>query len=120
MQTGDVVCVVQQPANLLPQIVGDVGYVEQVKGDYAQIQTLHLDGSLAGTGSVPIACLAPENRQEWVQAKTLHDAEKRRLRKEGQTFSDRVNAKRAELADRYGITVDAVSTILQEIHELYP
>ncbi len=46
--------------------------------------------------------------------------DKHGFEEEGRAFTARVRAKEQELADRYGITVEAVNTICSEIRSMYP
>lgn len=119
MKIGDLVVVAQQPPNLLPKIVGGVGYIQGLLDGYAQIQTISLSGEYSGTGSVPEFCLKPEGRQEWIEAKRKHDEYKAKSRAEAKAHSDRVHRKEEELASRFGLSVSDVRTIVREVYALY-
>ena len=120
MKVGDIVRVVKQPPDMRPHIVDEVGYVEEIDGEWARIQALRPDGSAGGCGCVPVSCLAPETSSLWTAARAKHDACVKRLHEEGTVFSERVRAKEAELAVKHGISVEAVRNIQQEIAKLYP
>jgi hypothetical protein len=117
---GDIVRVAKQPEDLLPKIVGEVGFVEGVLNDFVSIKTLWLDGGFGGGGAIPVSCLVPETSPQWVAAKSMYDKEREKHFAEGLAFSARVHAKEQEMADKYGISVEAVLDIVHEIRSLYP
>ena len=60
MRKGDTIRVAKQPSNQWVGIVGEVGVIDEIKDDYAQIDTFDLKRQKqSGSGSVPIDCLEP-------------------------------------------------------------
>lgn len=115
IQVGDICRIVQQPFNQIVKLVGDVGFIEETLGDYANIQTLKLDGSLAGAGSVPLSCLQKETDPRWLKAKELRDQKFDQLMTEGLERGKRWQNKLAEVAQKNSLTKEQVETIYSEL-----
>jgi len=79
MKKGDLVRIAKQPPDLLPQVVGEVGFIEEVLEGYASFQGLKTTGDRSGCGSVPLDCLVPETSSGWIEARRLFDERQRRF-----------------------------------------
>jgi hypothetical protein len=119
-QIGDVVRVVKQPADLIVQIKGEVGFIDELNETHARIQTLKLDDSCGGCGGVLLSCLAPETAPQWLEIKAKHDADLAKRTAEYKAFAERVDAGKKKIAEKYGVSVETVEKICQEVRELYP
>lgn len=115
IQVGDVCRIVQQPTNQIVRLVGDVGFIEEILGEYANIQTLKLDGSIAGAGSVPLSCLQKETDPRWLKAKELRDQYMDKLMAEGLERGKRWQNKLSEVAEKNSLTKEQVETIYSEL-----
>lgn len=117
---GDIVRVVKQPSDMLPHIVGEVGWIESLheNGTHAGFNALKVDGSISGCGTVALDCLAPERAPHWVEAKRLHDENLDRMLEESNARMARINARIQEIAKKHSISVDEASAIHEEIEKV--
>jgi len=118
MREGDVVRVVKPrpvTGGVFIDILGDVGWIEEVMDvdgvPWAQIQTLHLDGSPSGCGGIPLDCLALETAPQWREAKDKRDARFERDRQEGLERAKRWHDRVARVAARHDVTPDVAAAI---------
>lgn len=116
IQVGDVCRIVQQPTNQIVRLVGDVGFIEEILGEYVNIQTLKLDGSIAGAGSVPLSCLQKETDPRWLKAKELRDQYMDKLMTEGLERGKRWQNKLSEVAEKNSLTKEQVEAIYSELN----
>jgi hypothetical protein len=120
LQVGNLVRVVRQPSNQIVQLVGDVGVINEILNDMADITTIHLDGSAAGCGAVPLFCLEAEARPEWTLAyerKLVNDA---RVEREYNAFQAHMRAGMAEISRRFGLPEETCREIHLAVARLYP
>lgn len=115
IQVNDVCRIVRQPSNQIVKLVGEVGFIEEILDDWANIQTLKLDGSIAGVGSVPLSCLEKETDPRWLKAKELRDQYLNQLMAEGLERGKCWQNKLAEVAERFSLTKEKVETIYSEL-----
>lgn len=115
MNIGDVCRVIIQPKNLLPKIVGEVGFISEIKDDYALFDALKLDGSTSGAGAVPLNCLQKVNDVEWLNAKAIRDEKFDKLFKEGMKRTRHYQVLLKEVAAKHSITTKQVEEIYQEL-----
>lgn len=119
MKVGDIVRVARQPSDLFPSIEGNVGFVEELQGAYARIITLHADGTGAGGGSVPIACLEIEVSPVWASAKRIYDDVFARGLEESLARGRRYKDALSRIAGRHGLTTEMVAAIERELAEAH-
>lgn len=119
LKSGDLCRIIQQPSNQIVRLVGNVGFIEEVLDDYANIQTLKLDGSIAGVGSVPLCCLQQENDPQWVKAKELRDQQFNQLMIEGLERGKRWQTKLTEVAEKNSLTKKQVEAIYSELNSFH-
>ena len=115
LHVGDIVCVVRQPRNQFASIEGERGFIEEIKGEYANIQTLHLDGTTAGCGSVPLNCLKLDLDPRWHQAKLKHEMRLSQYLEQMQAWSKRWENEVARVAKLYGVSDDVALKIYQDL-----
>lgn len=60
--------IVKQPENQYVKLVGDIGYTEEIEGEFCFFRTIYHDGRPGGYGSVPLNCLVEEKSDFWQQA----------------------------------------------------
>ena len=129
MNPGDIVRVIKQPLNLLVHIVDEVGFIESrtkfcesegraKQDDLIQIQTLQLDGSLGGSGWIPIQCVQLESSLEWTEAKNKYDIHINKVLTESKIYTAKIQAGRIEIATRYGITLEVLKNIIKDVRLL--
>ena len=119
MKVGDIVRVWKQPRDLPAQIIGNVGFIEEMVVDRARLQCFRRDGSISGGGCIPIECLALEESPKWLEGKRLFDDRMRKSQNASERFSERLYAKEVELANRFGITSKDVNVIHSEIQSMW-
>jgi hypothetical protein len=68
LEIGTLIRVARQPENFPQTIVGEVGFVDNLREAHASIQCVNLDGTISGWGDVPINCLEMEGGREWIEA----------------------------------------------------
>ncbi len=104
MKINDVIKVAIQPRNQSTSLSGERGYIEEISGDFATIQTLSVTGRGTGCGTVPLNCLELETSQIWRDAKTLYDAGRVRFEAEILAWQKQRADKVAQVAKAHGIT----------------
>lgn len=115
MKAGDIVKVVKQPSNQFADIVGEVGFIEEIAGDLAQITTFESDGRCGGSGSVPLRCLRPETGARWREAKRKFDDDLEQYARRIEDYDRRFKAHLAVVAKNYGVTPAVARSIHAEI-----
>ena len=103
---------------MLPRIVGEVGYIDELNETHAGFNGLKIDGSISGCGGVKLDCLELETSPHWKKAKELRDAEAERSFAEGMARTERYHARMAELSAKYGISVENVKALYSDIEAL--
>lgn len=60
-KAGDRVRIASQPPNQIVPLIGEVGVIEEIDGDFCNVSVFSLepDSNLAGSGTVPLGCLEP-------------------------------------------------------------
>jgi hypothetical protein len=111
----DIVRVVEQPKNQIVGLVDEVGYIEEIQGEYANIQTMYPDGRRSGCGSVPLKCLAPEPGEQWKRAKEKIEAADAKYLAEAEAYSARWNDNLAKVAAKYRVSVETARAIHEEL-----
>ena len=119
LQVGDIVRISRQPHDLLVQVVGEVGYIEEIKGEHSVFVGLRRQGGLSGSGTVPLSCLDPEPDPLWPPLKAQHEAHVETLVAESRAFNQRLHEKEVELGTRYGIAPEAVQDIYKTISDMW-
>ena len=115
---GDIVRVVRQPDDMLPHIVGEVGYIDQMNDTHAGFNGLKLDGSMSGCGGVKLDCLELETSPHWRKAKEIRDENSARTLAEGLARGSRRDARMAELSSTYGISVEDIKALQSDLRTL--
>lgn len=117
---GDLVRVARQPNEMNVHIEGQVGYIDELdpNGTHARINALKVDGTLSGSGTVPLDCLELEGAAHWKVAKGIHDADLERRSLEHAARAKRYAAGIAEIAYDYGISTHEVEGISQAVIKL--
>lgn len=115
---GDLVRVARQPDDMLPRIVGEVGYIDALNETHASFNSIKLDGSMSGCGSVKLDCLEHESSPHWVKARELRKAEAERSYAESMARTERYHARITELSAKYGISVENVKALYSDIEAL--
>lgn len=103
IDVGDLVRVATNPKGA-PDILGYVGFVDEVKDDWVSILALHPDGSIRGGGSMPAEHLVPETRPEWVEALAKYHTKREAYARECQERQTRWVKCLAECAAKHGVT----------------
>lgn len=112
---GDLVRVATQPSNQWAGIVDYVAIVEEVKGVWANIISINLDGSGSGGGTVPLSCLVQEDSPEWVEALAYYRAKQAKLQLEAQERQTRWIKHLEEYANKHGVTPATALEIMREL-----
>lgn len=118
-QIGDLVRILKQPPDLLVHKVNEVGIIQAIYILNTQILTIDLFGSVTGSGPVPVDCLVPETRPQWIQAKQIYDSQAAELQTEAQARTTRIQAGLEAIAAKHGLSVDIIVQISNECVELY-
>ena len=116
MKIGDICQVISQPKTLNVCILGEFGFINDMNGDYASVETLRIDGSVKGCGSVPIVCLKKVEDPAWLKAKELHDEHYNKILQEGLDRSRRWQAKLEEVAEKNSLSKEKVELIYNELN----
>ena len=119
MKARDLVRVARQPADLKIRILGEVGYISEIRDGWVLITLLHEDGSLKGCGGVPLDCLDPVTDPAWLAVMAKYDAKLAAQIKASNDFLAKIDAKALELATLHGITPEAVLQIHADITRLH-
>ena len=126
MKEGDIVRVVKprpKMGGVFIDILNEVGWIEEIKEldgvQWAQLQTLRLNGDVGGGGGVPLDCLAPEPAPEWRAAKDRRDAYIEKLTREGLERGKRLKARIASVAEKYGVAPEVAEKIVEELASEY-
>lgn len=115
MKTGDICRIVRQSPKQSVQLVGEVALIQEILEEYASIETLRIDGSVAGAGCVPLDCLELETNSQWLQAKEKRDQYLSKISEEATIRTNRWIAKLEEVANKHNITIEQVKEIRQEL-----
>jgi len=115
---GDMVRIVRQPPNQWAQVVGEVGFVDEVLFEpYVQVQCLRIGGARSGCGGVPDDCLEAVTDPLWIAAKEAYQKEIERNIEESRKFAERVDARIEAIAARHGVTPETAEAIHREIRD---
>ncbi len=122
---GDIVRVARQPLDLIVQVHGEVGYVDEVytddaRKDWVGIVTMRLDGSPGGCGSVPRSCLEHEPGEAWRAVKAKIDADRAKLLAEGLERGRRWRGLIEDVAKKHGVSPETAETIFKELDAFGP
>ena len=119
-KVGSIVRIVKQPADVLPKIVGEVGFIDSLheNGTHAGFNGLKVDGSISGCGTVMLDCLAPEPAPHWAEAKRLYDERIAKLLEESRACSERISAGIAIIAKKRGVSVEEAVEIHREVEKV--
>lgn len=114
---GDLVRVSRQPEGMIVHIEGKVGYIDELhqNGTHALFTALKVDGTLSGSGTIPLDCLELEGAAHWKVAKGIHDADLEKRIRESVARSERYAAGIAEIAATHGISAQKVEEISQSV-----
>lgn len=115
MKVGDIVRIVTQPGNQWTHLVDEVGYIEEIAGPFASIETFTTDGRGAGMGTVPLICLKSETGAIWVRAKRLLDEERERYQAKVLDYDRRFKEMIAHVATKYKVTSEVAYEIYVEL-----
>jgi predicted RNA-binding protein with RPS1 domain len=115
MKIGDICRVVSQPPNMIVTIVGKVGFISEIKDNYVSFESLKIDGSIDGAGTIPLSCLRAESDPVWLHAKELRDQYIAKILEEGLERGRRWQSKLLEVAEKYSLTVKQVEDLYQEL-----
>lgn len=119
----DLVSIIAQPnssqINHYIHMVGLSGYIEEIRGDYAQFVELREDG-LGGQGGVPLSCLILQNDNKRLQS--LKQAKEEKFLKYNQECLDlakRYNDKREQAVSKAAKATGVSIRNVMEIFEIY-
>jgi hypothetical protein len=115
LAVGDIVRVVKQPDSLIVHIEGEVGYITEIQGEWANIQTMRVDGARGGAGGVPLNCLVLETGEQWKHAREKIEEEDAKYQKEYEHRTAKWNAFVEQVANKYGISVETAHAIHEEL-----
>lgn len=117
---GDIVRIVKQPADMLPKIVGEVGFIDSLheNGTHAGFHGLKVDGSISGCGTVMLDCLAPETAPHWVEAKRVYDEELVKSTEEYRARGERIDLGIEKIAAEYGLSAQEAGEIHTKVDRL--
>ena len=115
MKVNDVVRIVKSPENQHcgPHLVGLVGFILEIDGEWANVQAITVMGSSAGAGTIPVNCLMPVKEKKWLEARDKHLAWLKRIEKRSQEIGAKQQVMVKQLAVMYGISEEVV----EKIHE---
>lgn len=118
IKVGDVCRITIQPKDLMVKILGEVGFVSEIcgeKNDHARFESLKLDGSSGGAGTIPLSCLQKIDDVEWINAKAIRDEKYDKIYQECMERTRRYQVLLEEVALKYSITTKQVEEIYQEL-----
>ena len=118
IKIGSIVRVVKQPPSLHVQIQNEVAVVKEILEDWASIETLKLDGSGGGCGSVPLSGLELETNPMWIEIKSKREREVEKYQTEILAYSARYNMAIKELAIKHNISYDSLVAISNDLVKL--
>jgi hypothetical protein len=118
MEVNDVVRVTTQPTNQICRLVGTVGFVEEIQGNYISLYALNLDGSTSGCGSLPADCVTIIQEPEWIAAKEKYDQAFKKRQEEFEKQTKRFRKGLKKIAAKYGITPKVAKKIHSEISRI--
>lgn len=122
MKVGDVVKVIIQPTDLGAQVGGEVGFIEEIKGDYASITALKLNGDCGGGGGVPLDCLELETDSKWLEAKEKYDKRINAHYEESKIRTERYKKVLKAVSEKYNVSelkAKKIRNILNTWEEYY-
>lgn len=120
MQSDTIVRVVKQPSVAwVPYIVGEVGYVSDVlEGDPPHIEVCLMsleEGRVTRSGPIPKDCLAVETDPKWLEVYSRVRHNQQSMLESFRRITDRVEAKKQELARQYKLEPQDIQKIYQEM-----
>lgn len=117
MKVGDIVKIVKQPSNLLPKVVGSVGYIDEIVDDidFVGFIGLNLDGSYSSAGSIPLDCLEFEHGVEWKKAKDIRDEKVKLYLEESIKSNELINNQVKSIAEKYNLSEDIIRSIYKDM-----
>jgi hypothetical protein len=115
MNVDDVVYIFRQPPDLIVQMEGERGYIEEIYERSAQVYTFDRDGKVTGMGWVPLDYLKLETGQDWCNAKERLDAERegryQQIMEHSRLYAERL----AAVAAKHGITAAKIREIVSDM-----
>lgn len=117
MKINDIVRIFKKPGGMNADVVGQVGYIEEIQEGYAMFQGLTLDGRSSGSGGIPVVCLVLETSKEWKNAYDVYTAKINKNIKNAETISSCVNEMLEEIGKKYNLTGQQIWDIKQEVDE---
>jgi hypothetical protein len=95
-----------------------VGFIRSIDDGVAYICLIDREGHMSGGQPIPLACLAPETRPEWVSAMETRRANVAASLERMRETQQRRNALAEQVASRYGITREDAFAIHEELSRL--
>jgi hypothetical protein len=123
IKIGDMVKIVKQPKDVLQQIVGEVGFVIDIKttekyGVMVSVEAIHKDGSGSGAGAVPYDCVELETSDEWANAKKLREEYMAKMMAESNAFREKWDGAVVELSKQFKIDPASVEKIYKVLNDM--
>ena len=111
-----IVRIVKQPSSSPVSLVGEVGYITEVRGEEAYVRTLQrADGKHAGSVWVPFTCLLMEHGEEWLAAKAKADGYRAQIVEKSRRNEAEWNLLIKDVAKKHRLPTGTVRAVYEEL-----
>ncbi len=96
----------------MPFIKGEFAYIQEIQGDYAYIETLHLNSDLGGFGTVPLSCLKICTDPKWIAAKDKRLGIYTEYEKDIKAYYVALIKAKKAVAEETGLSIEEVNEVI--------